>query len=394
MQNKQKGHPIFTLPPYKVKKVVLSVSETIDWGLDMFAIPSFWKQTKGKDIKIAVLDTGVAFHHPDIASAVEDVRDFTDSQAGPSDLQGHGTHVAGIIAARENSRGLVGVAPLAQLLIGKVLGDNGYGTDESVARGIRWAIDQRANVISMSLGSLSPSERIYEAIKAAIDEGIFVICAAGNEGPDLGTVSYPGAYDETVSVGSIDRNQRVPYYSSRGKEVDIVAPGDDILSTYPPNTFAVLSGTSMATPFVSGVVALMLAKHRDFGGKTPVRNQKDLIEHLSKTAIDAGPIGFDPHYGFGLINPKDLLGTSSSPSPSSDYVQVSVPSLNVRMGPGIEHTKIGNFKSGEVLKVEDRRRNADGNEWISVKVWIASEYNGKQYVRPTQFFQSMNGSVG
>ncbi|MFY7805575.1 MAG: S8 family peptidase [Limnoraphis robusta] len=299
--------PIFVLPPYKVERVLVAAAEVIDWGLEMFAIPNLWKQTKGKGIKVAVLDTGIALKHPELVDAVEDARDFTKSPSGPSDIEGHGTHVAGIIAARENRGGVVGVAPEAKLLVGKVLGDNGYGTAQQLVNGIRWAIDKKADIISMSLGSPLPSEEMHAAIKAAVQAGIFVICAAGNSGPNLETVEYPAIYPETIAVGAIDRTRRVAQFSSRGKAVDIVAPGDNILSTYPPRGVAVLSGTSMATPFVSGVVALMLSKHRSFGGQTAVKTQAELIEHLQKTAIDAGMPGFDPYYGFGLINPEALL---------------------------------------------------------------------------------------
>ena len=299
--------PIFVLPPYKVERVMVAASEIKDWGLEMFGIPNLWRQTKGEGIRVAVLDTGIALKHRELVDAIEDARDFTNSPSGPSDVDGHGTHVAGIIAARQNGGGVVGVAPEAKLLVGKVLGDNGYGTAQQLVSGIRWAIDKKVDIISMSLGSPVASNEMHRAIQAAIEAGIFVICAAGNSGPNLDTVDYPAIYPETIAVGAIDRSRRIAQFSSRGKAVDIVAPGDNILSTYPPKGFAVLSGTSMATPFVSGVVALMLAKHRRFGGQTPVKTQADLIEHLRKTAIDGGMPGFDPHYGFGLIDPEALL---------------------------------------------------------------------------------------
>ena len=304
--------PVYTLPPYKVEKVYITVSETIDWGLEMLNVPKIWHQTTGDGIKIAVLDTGIAFEHPDLRDTIFDAKDFTGSRSGPADVQGHGTHVAGIIAARQDSNGVVGVAPQAKLLIGKVLGDNGFGTARAVAEGIEWAIESNADVISMSLGSPYPDSFIHEAIYSAIQKNIFVVCAAGNRGPRVGTVEFPGAFDEVVTVGAIDRRMLVPYFSSRGKQVDVVAPGDDILSTYPPHGYAVLSGTSMATPFVSGAVALILSKHKKFGGTTPINSQNDLLQHLIKTSIDAGPTGFDPSYGFGIINPTTLVGISMS----------------------------------------------------------------------------------
>ncbi|NCZ53939.1 MAG: subtilisin Carlsberg, partial [Verrucomicrobia bacterium] len=125
--------------------------------------------------------------------------------------------------------------------------------------------------------------------------------------PDLDTVGYPAGFPEMVAVGSIDRQKKLSSFSSRGRQVDIVAPGDQITSCYPPRSYAVLSGTSMATPFVSGVVALMLAKHRKLGGKTPIETQQDLIEHLCRSSDDAGKAGFDPLYGCGIINPAKLI---------------------------------------------------------------------------------------
>jgi subtilisin family serine protease len=110
-----------------------------------------------------------------------------------------------------------------------------------------------------------------------------------------------------VAVGSIDRRKRLSQFSSRGRQVDVVAPGDEITSCYPPRGYAALSGTSMATPFVSGVVALALSKHKQMGGKTPLRTQQDLIEHLRRTSMDAGPAGFDPLYGYGILNPEKLI---------------------------------------------------------------------------------------
>jgi subtilisin family serine protease len=299
--------PIFTLPPYRVEAVFTSMAETIDWGIKLVGVPNLWRHTKGEGIKVAVLDTGIALEHPDLRDSIADAKDFTKSKSGPSDVAGHGTHVAGTIAARENSSGVIGAAPKCKLIIGKVLGDNGSGSAKSVSQGVYYAIDKGADIISMSLGSSSSSAMIHNSIKAAVKAGIFVVVAAGNEGPKIGTVGYPGRYDETITVGAIDSNKRIAKFSSRGTSVTIAAPGKDILSTYPPKGLAKLSGTSMATPLVSGIVALMLSKHNQFGSKTPIKSQKDLEQHLKDTAIDLGPDGWDPSYGHGLINPARLL---------------------------------------------------------------------------------------
>jgi len=299
--------PVYRLPPFKVDKVMLATAETIDWGLKLLGVPSLWKETKGEGIKVGVLDTGIALEHPDLRPAILEARDFTRSPSAAYDAQGHGTHVSGIIAARRNAHGIVGVAPEAKILMAKVLNDEGSGTSQDIVSGIRWAVEAGADILSMSLGSSEPDEEIHQALLLAISKGIFVITAAGNEGPDLDTVGYPAGFPEMVAVGSIDRRKRLSQFSSRGRQVDVVAPGDEITSCYPPRGYAVLSGTSMATPFVSGVVALALAKHRKMGGKTPLHTQQDLIEHLCRTSADAGPAGFDPLYGCGILDPAKMI---------------------------------------------------------------------------------------
>lgn len=299
--------PIFYLPPFKVDRIMLATAETIDWGSKLLGIPPLWQQTQGEGIKVAVLDTGIALEHPDLKPAILAARDFTRSPSAADDAQGHGTHVAGIIAAQRNAHGIVGVAPKAKILAAKVLNDEGSGTSADIVAGIRWAVATGADILSLSLGSPEPDREIHQALLLAIAQGVFVITAAGNEGPDLDTVGYPAGFPEMVAVGSIDRRKRLSRFSSRGRQVDVVAPGDEITSCYPPRGYAVLSGTSMATPFVSGVVALALAKHRKMGGKTPFRTQQDLIEHLCRTATDAGPSGFDPLYGCGILDPAKLI---------------------------------------------------------------------------------------
>ncbi len=255
---------------------------------------------------MAVLDTGCQLDHPDLAGQIVDAADFSGSRYGARDVQGHGTHCCGVVAAIRDGKGVVGVAPKASLLVGKVLGDNGMGDSRNIAKGIDWAIKQGAHVISMSLGGRDADPFTEGAVRDANRNGVFVICAAGNDGRD-NSVNWPARAKESIAVGAVDRNGRVTSFSSRGPQVDIAAPGQDITSTYPNGRYAKLSGTSMACPFVAGVVALMLAKHRQIGSETPLANVEELRQHLQKTATDAGPTGHDPAYGWGLINPNSML---------------------------------------------------------------------------------------
>jgi subtilisin family serine protease len=309
--------PDYQLPPYRVEATFTpqSIAEIIDWGLMLLHVPPHWKQTQGEGVRVALLDTGIDESHPDLAAAIDDARDFTGSRGGPADYNGHGTHVAGIVAARQNGRGVIGVAPRSRLLIGKVLGDDGGGSSAAVAAGVDWACDQNASIIGMSLGSPEPDPRLLAVIRRATAKGVFVIAAAGNAGR-ANSVNYPAQWRETVAVAAIDRIGRLSDFSSRGPQVDIAAPGHNVLSTYRNSGYARLSGTSMAAPFVAGVAALLVSLHNNCRSRlpsatapstTPLLTVNDLLEHLRRTALDAGPPGHDPGYGWGLINPDRLL---------------------------------------------------------------------------------------
>lgn len=320
----------FYVPHSSPPEYLTSAEETIDYSKRLLGIPELWIHGKGEGMKVAILDSGIAINHMDIKGSVVEAKDFTGSSSGTADVEGHGTHVAGIVAARMNSRGVVGVAPLCQLYVGKVLNDSGRGTNAGVAAGIRWAVKKKVDIIGLSLGSTSPSRAMRDSIKEADRQGIFVIAAAGNTGPDLGTVNFPAKYPEVIAVGAVDRRMKITQFSSRGETVDIVAPGDKILSCYPPNAFARLSGTSQATPLVIGVGLLMLQKHREHGGKSPVETVKDFREHLRRSAIDLGPEGIDPHYGAGLLNPAKLLERKAPiPIPTSNTTEV--PDVGLRL---------------------------------------------------------------
>lgn len=295
---------IFFLPRYKIEQVFTSLPQSIDWGIEMPGIPSFWTHSKGKGVNIALLDSGIAYDHPDLKDAILDAKDFTNSRSGINDTRGHGTHCAGIMAARDNHHGVVGIAPKANLIVGKVIGDNQSCNAVRLAEAINWAVETGAHIIAMSLGSNAHFSILQKAIENAIERGVYVIGAAGNSSLGMGSVDYPSAYEPVITVGAIDRQCKFTKFSARGRQVEIVAPCDQITSTFPPNILGRLSGPSLAMPFVAGVAALVLSKHRLYGGKTPIRNRQDLLQHLSGMTLDAAEYN---NCGFGLVNPKSLM---------------------------------------------------------------------------------------
>jgi len=253
------------LIPYRLIAEVEEVTE-VPMGIEMIQAPKVWEQTKGKGMTVAILDTGCDLTHPDLKERIIGGRNFTNDDNGSEDVyrdyNGHGTHVAGTIAATQNQQGVVGVAPEANLLIVKVLDKNGSGQYEWIINGINYAIEQKVDIISMSLGGPEDVSELHEAIQKAVENHILVVCAAGNEGDGQDATNefdYPGSYNEVISVGAINLDRRISDFSNSNNEVDLVAPGETILSTYLDGKYAKLSGTSMATPHVSGALALIKA---------------------------------------------------------------------------------------------------------------------------------------
>lgn len=261
------------LIPFEINEVYQQQSNIPD-GVEMVGAPYLWRQGyQGKGIVVAVLDTGCQSNHPDLRNRIIGGRNFTDdynsSPTNFEDNNGHGTHVAGTIAADGTGGGVLGVAPQAQLLIGKVLDGEGAGTYEGIIQGIEWALNwegangEKVRVISMSLGGPESTDPLHAAIKKAVDAGICVVVAAGNEGDnneDTFEFAYPAAFNEVIEIGAVDFQKRLAYFTNNNTEIDAVAPGVDILSAYPGSRYAKLSGTSMATPHVAGALALLIQK--------------------------------------------------------------------------------------------------------------------------------------
>ena len=260
-----------------------------DWGADAVNAPEVWEQGyTGEGVVVAVLDTGVDYNHDDLKNNIwtnqgeivgngidDDGNGYIDDVYGwnfdgnyknTMDVSGHGTHVSGTIAGEDNGFGVTGIAYDSQIMPVKVLDDNGSGTNTAVAEGIYYAVNNGADVINLSLGGSLPSSEVSEAVKYASNQGVTVVMAAGNSGGQ--TPLYPARYANQygIAVGAIDENENMASFSNRAGAQEltyVTAPGVDIYSTLPDNRYDSYSGTSMATPHVAGVVALMLSANPD-----------------------------------------------------------------------------------------------------------------------------------
>ncbi|MFC0523256.1 S8 family peptidase [Pontibacillus salicampi] len=258
------------LIPYQTVQI-LDTSSVIPEGVQMIDAPGLWDSSqKGAGNVVAILDTGCDVTHPDLKDRIIEGRNFTTDFNQDiyqyTDNNGHGTHVAGTIAATQSNSGVTGVAPESDLLIAKVLTGSGQGKMEWIVDAIEYATNwrgpqgERVEVISMSLGGPTDVPELKEAIIHAVQKGISIVCAAGNSGDgrdDTNEYAYPGAYNEVIQVGAINFKRELASFTNTNDEIDLVAPGVEILSTYTEGRYAKLSGTSMATPHISGAIALL-----------------------------------------------------------------------------------------------------------------------------------------
>ncbi len=257
--------------------------------------PEAWAIVTGNaNILIAVVDTGVDYTHPDLNDGrvrTDIDRDFVNGDDDARDDHGHGTHVAGIIAAAANGVGTVGVLWQVSILPVKVLNAQGSGSADQVAQGVQYAADQGARIINLSLGSPHCSQALADAVNYAFERGAVIVAAAGNDG---GPVGYPAAHERVVAVAATDSQDGRAAFSNRGPEVDVAAPGVAILSTVPGGHQS-FSGTSMAAPYAAGVAGLVLAH-------TGTLTNAQVMAVLRASADDLGADGPDDDFGHGRVN--------------------------------------------------------------------------------------------
>ena len=285
------------------------------WGprhyLRTIRAPGAWDVARaGASEVIAVLDTGVALRHEDLAASIVPGRDLVNDDAAAQDDNGHGTAVAGIAGGRaDNGKGIAGVGWRPAIMPVKVLDANGFGTDADIAAGIIWATDNGADVINMSFGGSASSRVLREAVAYAAANDVVLVAAAGNSATAL--PSYPAAYDAVIGVSATDWDGNTAWFSNFGQSADIAAPGYSIVSTALKSTasyaYARSTGTSIAAPMVAGAAALVRAHRPAFSGR-------DVTDALLTSARDAGLPGHDPTYGAGILDARGALEGSRQPA--------------------------------------------------------------------------------
>jgi subtilisin family serine protease len=287
--------------------------EQLPWGVNRIDAEVVHHYNKGTGIKIAVIDTGIDYDHPDLDANIAGGKSFVRYTNDYMDDNGHGTHVAGIIAAEDNEAGVIGVAPEAELYALKALDSEGDGYVSDIVAAIDWSVANDVQIISMSIGSNRNDVSLHEACDNAYNAGVLLVGAAGNDGNMWGSgdnVDYPARYDSVIAVVATEKNDNRAVWgwfraSSTGPAVELAAPGDDIYSTYLGNTYATFSGTSMACPHVSGTAALVFNSPMDpaydLDGDS-VWDASEVREKLKDTADDLGSVGQYNQFGWGLVD--------------------------------------------------------------------------------------------
>lgn len=367
--------------------VVRAIGETLPWGVDRIdadVAHDIGSTASGTDI--AILDTGIDSDHSDLVDNLGkgyapkpcDSSSSTGECLEPwDDDNGHGTHCAGIADAVDNTHGVIGTSTEATLHAVKVLAENGYGSYSNVAEGLEWVADQGYDVGSMSLGGESDSQTMKDACQYAYDKGVLLVAAASNEGPCSDCVEYPAKYSTVIAVSATEKDDDLADYSSTGPEVELAAPGTYVYSTYVGDDYAYMSGTSMATPHVSGTGAIVMAD-----GTT----NKEARQRLRDTAEDIGLSSNEQGYGLidaeaadlsdaptaTLVNPNDgdtVEGiVTIQVSASDDEDDDTTLDVSVSIDGGSSRSMTYNSNTGYYEYDWDSSGTSDGDHTIQAKV--------------------------
>ncbi|ELY89531.1 subtilisin-like serine protease [Natrialba hulunbeirensis JCM 10989] len=303
--------------------VDLTDEQRTPWGVERIGAAEVHERGTGEaDATVAILDSGIDPEHESLD--VPDGRAFadcagSDCAADWDDETGHGTHCAGTVAALDNDTGVVGVAPEVELCALKVLAGDGSGYDSDIAAAIEWCADNDIDVINLSLGGSDEAQVLEDALRYAYDRDVLIVAAAGNAGA-AGGVDYPAAYDECIAVGATNDHDEVPDWSARGDTIELVAPGEAVLSTKPGDEYVYLEGTSMSTPHVAAIAAQLLGQGLAHADDTDDADEPGGVRGvLRESADDIGAA--DDEQGFGLLNAFEAL-ESVDPVTTGDVTDV------------------------------------------------------------------------
>jgi len=312
----------------------------VQWHFPKLGLETAWNTATGDGVVVGVVDTGVDTTHPDLVANLIPGQDFTSAPAPMSDTHGHGTHVAGIIAATtNNSIGVAGVAPNAKIMPLKVFETSGEAYNSNISTAIVYGVQNGVDIINLSLGSQTGDPVLYDAILYAYRQGVLVVAAGGNyrdpdnregESPKV----WPAVWSETLAVAATDQNDSQALFSNQNSYIDIAAPGVQIASTFKDGQYAYMSGTSMAAPVVAGVAAL-LEQHK------PGLSAQTNMSTLTDTAQDLGVFGRDNSFGYGLVQPSTALGYKNPAKEPFPYPKPGDPIPDAGGFPGVPQPNPG-----------------------------------------------------
>lgn len=367
----------------KAENTVSIQSQQIDWGLKRIKLNQEEEpKITGNGVKIAVVDSGIEYYHSDLkvvdgVSFVQENLSNGTIDYSYDDYLGHGTHVAGIISSQDNSLGTLGIAPNAEIYAVKVFDASGESELSTLIEGIDWSITNKMDIINLSLGSSSGSLALKEIIEKAASEDILVVASAGNDGYTEitdDTVSYPAYYDYAIAVAATDKDDNLASFSSIGPSVEVSAPGVDILSTYLLGEYAYMSGTSMAAPYVTGLLALLKEIN-------PEASNAKLRELLINKSIDLGSEGRDNFFGYGLVQ----INTETEDfiiKPPTETIDNYITFLDRQYlySEANEKSKTNTSLSPQTVYAIEKQ-----SDWIKIKTWL-----GERWIKPNFY---VNGKI-
>ncbi len=326
------------------------------WGVKRIGAGIVHGGNKGTGVSVAIIDSGIDYKHSDLNDNYFGGWDFVNNDNDPMDDHGHGTHVAGTVAAEDDDAGVIGVAPEAELYALKVLSSSGSGSWSNIIAALQWAVDNGIEVTNNSYGSsLNPGGTVKAAFDNSAAAGVLHVASAGNSGNPKGkgnNVVWPARYDSVIAVAATDKNDKRASFSSTGDQVELAAPGVAINSTKRGGGYVEKNGTSMASPHVAGTAALVMAANPDWSiGQ--VRTQ------LQATADDLGDTGKDPQYGFGLVD-ADEAAVPSGPVNNSPDVFITSPNDN------------STFDSEATISFEGTANDTNDGDLTASLVWTSS----------------------